>query len=335
MMTVSVLLVVVISLVVSSTAASSSSSSSLATSTKTKSISSPYFYDPTTRYPTPSTKLLISPSDGGGIVPYLQRKWDRAQPLALLEQAVEDYNAEEIIATASSVVESVKRRRCIVLPLDAELFNPPPGVFSHGHVDTGDKMSLSHNFWDAIITSKAEVPWLFEVSRVDGVTSPRVALPNDEFHHPSSNKLTRSVGGAIDFRCPNNFAFLPTWMFIALGLRPFDVVDIRLVTDIPPGSAVRLRPHTSKFLDIANHQAVLETELKHYSALTLGSTIPFDYRGVRYYFDVVDLRSAPRGERVALAKVQDCDIAAEFVRARDQLKPKQKKMNKGDRQGTD
>ena len=117
-------------------------------------------------------------------------------------------------------------------------------------------------------------------------------------------------------------------MFKALGLRPRDVVDIRLATKTPPGSAVRLRPHTSAFINIGNHQAVLETELKHYSALTLGSTIPFDYRGERYYFDVVDLRSAPRGERVPMAKVQDCDIAAEFVRAKDQLKPKKKKKNK-------
>jgi hypothetical protein len=177
-----------------------------------------------------------------------------------------------------------------------------------------------------------KVPWLFEVSRVEGVTAPRVPLPPDEHHHPSSSTLSRAVGGAIDFRSPNNFVFLPKWMFKSLGLRPFDVVDVRLVTNTPPGSAVRLRPHTSKFLTIGNHQAVLETELKHYSALTLGSTIPFDYRGERYHFDVVDLRSAPRGERVTTAKVQDCDIAAEFVRARDQLKPKRKTKTRDERE---
>lgn len=174
------------------------------------------------------------------------------------------------------------------------------------------------------------MPWLFEVSRVDGVTTtPRVSQPVNEHHHPSSANLSRAVGGALDFRSPENYAFLPTWMFKALGLRPRDVVDIRLVTKTPPGSAVRLRPHTSAFVNINNHQAVLETELKHYSALTLGTTIPFDYRGERYYFDVVDLRSAPRGERVPMAKVQDCDIAAEFVRARDQLKPKKTKKKGG------
>lgn len=209
-----------------------------------------------------------------------------------------------------------------MLPLDSRLFDPAMGSFSRGHVDTGDKMSLPRCFFDSIALSGAEVPWLFEVSRLADA-APRVDVRDDEFR-PAAAGLSRAVGGALDFRAPDNYAFLPKWMFTALGLRPRDVVDVRLVTATPPGSAVRLRPHSSAFTNISNHQAVLETELKHYSALTLGTTIPFDYRGERYEFDVVDLRSAPRGDKVAMAKVQDCDIAAEFVRARDQLKPKKK-----------
>ncbi|KAL7529196.1 hypothetical protein ACHAXR_005458 [Thalassiosira sp. AJA248-18] len=314
------LLTITIPFSISSTASSSISSSNSATTP-----ASPFHFDPTTQYPTPN--ILRD-----GILPFLTQKWSHAQSIALLEQAVEDHNAE-YVATAPNSIDAICYRRCIVLPLD-ERFDPPTGVFSHGHVDTGDKMSLSRNFWDAITNAKAElllfaqVPWLFEVSRVDGVTSPRVVQPIDEHHHASSSKLSRAVGGALDFRSPNNYAFLPTWMFKALGLRPLDVVDIKLATKTPPGSAVRLRPHTTAFVNIGNHQAVLETELKHYSALTLGSTIPFDYRGERYYFDVADLRSAPRRERVPMAKVQDCDIAAEFVRAKDQLKPKKKKKKR-------
>jgi len=215
------------------------------------------------------------------------------------------------------------------MPLD-ERFDPPVGVFSHGHIETGDKMSLPKCFWEAITRSKAEVPWLFEVSRIDGVTAPRVELPHDEHHHSSASSLTRVVGGALDFRSPDNYAFLPAWMMKSLGLRPRDVVDVKLVTKTPPGSAVRLRPHKSAFVNIGNHQAVLETELKHYSALTLGTTIPFHYRGETYYFDVVDLRSAPRGEKVATVKVQDCDLSAEFVRPKDQLKPKKNKYKKSE-----
>lgn len=255
-----------------------------------------------------------------GLIKAITTKWKNANFLAELEQAVEDYNAEEIVASAPDPTTAVSYRRLIVLPLD-ERFDPPAGVFSHGHVQTGDKMSLPREFWTAIQKSNAEVPWLFEVSRVDGVTGPRVKFPPN-MEDPNLNKV---VGGAIDFRSPANYVFLPKWMIIALGLKPRDVVDVKLIQTVPASSAVKLRPHSSEFVKITNHQAVLETELKHYSALTRGATIPFDYLGKRFYFDVVDLRSAPRGERVPMAKVQDCDIAAEFVRARDQLK---KKTNK-------
>ena len=331
---------------ISVVAASSTTAAATCSSSSSSSSSSPiiFHYDATTRYPTPNLSYLRRE----GLLPYLRRKWDRAQYLALLEQAVEDHNAEHVATTSQNMDASLSYRRCLALPLDSKLFDPPMGMFSHGHVDTGDKMSLPKNFWNAILASKAEVPWLFEVCRVEGASSSNTLLPRAVFdkmmgttstttttttgakQQNHSLPLSRAVGGAIDFRSPNNYAFLPKWMFTSLGLRPFDVVDIKLVTTTPPGSSVKLRPHTSNFLKITNHQAVLETELKHYSALTRGSIIPFDYRGERYYFDVVDLRSAPRGERVPMVKVQDCDIAAEFVRARDDSMngPGRRKKNK-------
>ena len=124
-----------------------------ASSTTTTSSSSRFFYDPTTQYPTPS--IL-----NDGILPFLTQKWSQAQHIALLEQAVEDHNAEyvAIASSSSNPIDAICYRRCIVLPLD-ERFDPPVGVFSHGHVDTGDKMSLSRNFWDAITRSKAEVSY--------------------------------------------------------------------------------------------------------------------------------------------------------------------------------
>ncbi len=125
-----------------------SSTAAAATSSITSSSSSPFYYDPTTQYPTPS--LLRD-----GVLPFLTQKWSQAQSIALLEQAVEDHNAE-YVATANNPTDAISYRRCIALPLD-DKFDPPTGVFSHGHVQTGDKMSLSRNFWDAITRSKAEV----------------------------------------------------------------------------------------------------------------------------------------------------------------------------------
>ena len=90
-----------------------------------------------------------------GLFKILQSKWEKAHDLALLEQSVEDYNAE-IVATASNEISTLSKRLLIVLPLD-ERFDPPTGVFSHGHVQTGDKMSLPYNFWTFIQKGQAEV----------------------------------------------------------------------------------------------------------------------------------------------------------------------------------
>jgi hypothetical protein len=266
-------------------------------------------------------------------------RWQRAVALSALEQEVEDYNAAWI-AQSTGVAQACRHRRCLVLPLD-DSFDPVVGSFSHNHVQSGDKMSLSRNFWQAIETNAAEVPWLFQVSRIDGVTADRVVLGDattagmvlDEKRPDPA--LDAVVGGPLDFRAPANYIFLPWWMMRSLGVRPRDIVQVDLVTAVPPGSLAKLRPHSSAFgQNIANPQAVLETELRHYSSLTRGATICLDYNKVRYWVDVVETRSAPKGEKQPFVKVQDCDIATDFLPAKDSM-PKHKKKTQTNTQADD
>jgi len=292
------------------------------------------------------------------LISWTQHRWKQSCELAELEQKVEDHNAAWV-ATAETANEGLRKRRLICLPLN-ERFNPPMGAFSHDHVQTGDKMSVPANFWQAIDKTKAEVPWLMTVERVPDWTGERfsynkeeeeaddddvdessddvegldlendldskidVDIPKDLSFHPGA--LDSVVGGPIDFRAPPNYCFLPWWMMRALGLQPRDVVDVTLATKIPPGSMARFRPHSSDFSkDISNAQAVMETELKHYSSLTKGSVIAFDYNKKRYWFDVVELRSAPNNEKRDMIKVQDCDIITEFLPAKDAMKKRRVK----------
>ena len=230
-------------------------------------------------------------------------------------------------------------------------------------------MSLPACFWQAIQLNKAEVPWLFSVKRVEGVTGERVVLrsgsggssrgkgddeeeDDDEEEETTKSKsdddddvitpfipleeLDHVVGGPLDFRAPSCYVFLPLWMMRALGVKPRDIVQVELIETVPPGSLARLRPHSSQFAaDIANPQAVLETELRHYSALTKGSTIAFDYNKKRYWFDVVELRSAPRGEKQPMVKVQDCDVATDFLPSREVMKERKQKRKQRQQQQQD
>ena len=98
-----------------------SASSSPAAASSAAAAASPFHFDPTTQYPTPS--LLRD-----GIPSFIAKKWSHAQEIALLEQAVEDHNAEYV--ATSNALDAICYRRCIVLPLD-ERFDPPMamGVF--------------------------------------------------------------------------------------------------------------------------------------------------------------------------------------------------------------
>jgi Ubiquitin fusion degradation protein UFD1 len=114
--------------------------------------------------------------------------------------------------------------------------------------------------------------------------------------------------------------FLPLWMMRALGLRPRDVVCVELIQTVPAGASAKLRPRRAEFAKrISNPRSVLETELRHYSALTQGSTIAMDYNGQRHWLDVVELRSAPRGEKQDWIKCQDCDIATDFLPSKEDV----------------
>jgi Ubiquitin fusion degradation protein UFD1 len=271
----------------------------------------------------------------------ISQRWAKATRLSELEQQVEDYNADWIVR-ASHIGEAVKHRRLICLPLD-ERFDPPMGVFSHRHVQTGDKMSLPSCFWQAIQLNHADVPWLFSVRRVEGVTGERVQLKKEDEEEEEVItecqpllELDQVVGGPLDFRAPSCYIFLPWWMMRALGLRPRDIVEVEQIETVPAGALAKLRPHSADFAkDISNPQAVLETELRHYSSLTQGSTIAFDYNKKRYWFDVVELRSAPRGVKVPMIKVQDCDIATDFLTSKDVLIEQRKKRRQKQQQEKD
>lgn len=241
----------------------------------------------------------------------------QAHDLAKMEQEVEDYNAV-LIAGATTVVERLGRRRLIALPLD-ERFDPPITTFSHGHLQTGDKVSVPKCFGRAIAAANVEVPYLFRIKRVEGVTSePRVDVPEQY----ACQALDEVVGSLLDTRSPPNYIFLPWWMMRALGLRPRDVVDVSLIEEtdsVSPGSYAKLRPHSKEWSkQIANAANVLEMELRHYTSLTKGSTIAFDYNDKRYWFDVLELKSAPKSVQEKVVRVMDCNVATDFTKAKDE-----------------
>ena len=111
----------------------------------------------------------------------------------------------------------------------------------------------------------------------------------------------------------SSLSFLPPQK-LDLKKRPGDLVSISSAS-LPKGTFVKLRPHTSDFLDISNPRAVLETTLRGYSCLTVGDAICLHYNAKRYYIDVIEARPA---NAVSVIET-DCEV--DFAPPLDYVEP--------------
>ena len=59
-----------------------------------------------------------------------------------------------------------------------------------------------------------------------------------------------------------------------------------------PGTYVKLRPQSKRFLDLTNPKATLETCLRNFSALTKGDTICITHGTNQYAIDIMELKPA-------------------------------------------
>uniref|UniRef100_A0A7S2UZC1 Ubiquitin fusion degradation protein UFD1 N-terminal subdomain 2 domain-containing protein n=1 Tax=Fibrocapsa japonica TaxID=94617 RepID=A0A7S2UZC1_9STRA len=268
---------------------------------------------------------------------FLMNHFTRALKLAKVEQEVEDFNSMKKLDRSLD-------RRYIVMPL-TRAFDPPVGNIAHNHIQFGDKISMPKSLFKMIMKQHIEPPWQFEIEVINRVGDCEEKDPEDgdaeeeeeeeeEEEREKEEELSTSklqwplkklYCSLLDIRAPENYIFLPGWMMKSLGLRPRDVVRMRHFV-LPQGTMAKLQPHHSDFLKLTNHRAVLESELRHYSSLTTGSTIAFRYRKKKYFFDVVEVMSD--GKIQDAICVQDCNVAADFVEPLDVVKKKKKAAKK-------
>ncbi|CAM9536189.1 unnamed protein product [Pylaiella littoralis] len=238
----------------------------------------------------------------------------RAVALAQLEQEMEDLN---VMHKFDRRIE----RLAMVMPL-TDHFDPGITGFAHKHLQEGDQISLPVSIMSELLRKQAEVPWQFELKlvrrRAPGKFEPvDVPAPPKEALVGRSEmpQLSSVVCTILDARSPEQFIFIPDWMMKALRLRPRDIVLYRHKV-LTKGGTILLQPHSSEFLKMSNHQAVMETELRHYSAITRGTTVAFRYRKTLYKFNVLECIDTDGKSQEAVC-VQDSDVATDFAPALD------------------
>eukprot|EP00967_Tisochrysis_lutea_P008617 scaffold10278_cov23-Tisochrysis_lutea.AAC.1 len=138
--------------------------------------------------------------------------------------------------------------------------------------------------------------------------------------HPSfqvcnpENKQKRIYTGPLDFCAADGECYLPSWMMSQLKLSEGDLLAVA-TAQFPSGTFARFQPHSSDFLDIANHYYLLLKTLDHFAALTAGSTIRVTDGSRVHFLDVLEVKGkegapdASRGKAIDLTMVElTCDI---------------------------
>ena len=151
------------------------------------------------------------------------------------------------------------------------------------HLDHGDKVVLPPSALDRLASLSIDYPMLFQV------TNPKVER--------------RSHCGVMEFVADEGVVYLPYWMMENLCLTEGELVEFQSIS-LPKGSFVKLRPHTSDFLDISNPKAVLEYTLRNFTCLTVGDSIVVNYNNKKYYIDIIE---AKPGEAISVVET-DCEV---------------------------
>jgi hypothetical protein len=144
----------------------------------------------------------------------------------------------------------------------------------------------------------------------------------------NSNRATHC--GVLQFDSPEGICIMPSWLMTSLGVANGGFVELASAK-LPNATFVRLKPHQSAFMQLANPRVVMETTLRDYATLTEGETIYISYNEMQYGFDVVVVN--PRNENALNAvSIINTDVSVEFDSALDEpeqrpVDPRQNEMN--------
>ena len=245
---------------------------------------------------------------------FITNSWTRAVKQTLYEQEVEDVNAIHRF-------EEHLVRQLIVLPLTEE-FNPNQANPMHGKLQHGDKCSLPSSIGSVIFDKPYEVPWIFEMKKITPYIKSNI-IPTVSSEQNSTSNFTnltilkKVYISPLDFRSPENYIFVPSWIMKSLNLKSNDIVEISFVR-IKLAGLVVFQPLTLEWDQLmekhSNPNLLLEREINKYSSLTAGSIITIEVDGKEYPLKVKDTKGE---DKVSIhgVRVQDSDVSTDIDRS--------------------
>eukprot|EP01016_Furgasonia_blochmanni_P045656 TRINITY_DN6471_c0_g1_i4.p1 TRINITY_DN6471_c0_g1~~TRINITY_DN6471_c0_g1_i4.p1 ORF type:complete len:712 (+),score=138.03 TRINITY_DN6471_c0_g1_i4:66-2201(+) len=121
---------------------------------------------------------------------------------------------------------------------------------------------------------------------------------------------THTNVGVLEFLSEEGTCHLPNWLFTNLHLEEGSFVNLTLITDMPKGRYVKIRPHESAFIELPDPRAILEMQLRNYTCLTQGDTINIQFNDRNYFVDILEAKPQSMYNAVC---VIEADVEVDFA----------------------
>lgn len=122
--------------------------------------------------------------------------------------------------------------------------------------------------------------------------------------------------GVLEFTAEEGNVYIPYWMMQLLFLQEGDYIQVRNVR-LPRATYVKLQPHETAFINIADPKAVLEIAFRNFSCLTRGDVICVEYNARKYQLNVLDVKPATYGA----VSIVETDVQLDFAPPVDYVEP--------------
>ncbi|KAJ7632718.1 ubiquitin fusion degradation protein UFD1-domain-containing protein [Roridomyces roridus] len=134
-----------------------------------------------------------------------------------------------------------------------------------------------------------------------------------------ANSAASTYAGVLEFIAEEGVVHLPYWMMKTLRLNEGDAIRIT-GAELPKGKLVKLQAQSVHFLEISDHKAVLEQELRNFCALTQGDIIEISYNSIT--FGLLVMETVPGGEGI---DILDTDLEVDFAAPVGYVEPERPK----------
>ena len=135
-------------------------------------------------------------------------------------------------------------------------------------IEEGNMVDLPHDVLEKLNEKKIDPPYFFQIS---------------------TQSSLKSYVGVRQFTSQKDTIEIPYWLSDQLGIFGNQIVNLKLIKNIPKGKFIKIRPETEDFFDIPEYESCLETKLSLFPLLYQGMTIVINIMDKNYSIKIEDI----------------------------------------------